>query len=46
MENSTCCSDALEKGRLCEQASDSHDLAAFCKNMTDLEEGCKVLLNA
>lgn len=42
MENSICCSDALEKGRLCEQASNPGNLAAY-KNMTDLEDGCKFI---
>lgn len=36
MENSISCSDALKKGRLCEQASNPHDLAAFSKKKTGL----------
>lgn len=50
MENSICCSDALENGRLCEQASNPRSLAAFSsKNTSDLEAAhlyTEVLLNA
>lgn len=36
MENSISCSDALKKGRLCEQASNPHDLAAFSQKKIGL----------